>query len=138
MNRNHVVALVGSCALLFTSFGYVLAQQMSPPTPKPAIDETVLLTVDLGQHFEAMRGKELRMSYAVIDPQAVGSLHSHKGWPEVVYILEGSLEEHQGGVSREYYAGESFASNTDLSVAHNIENSGSQATKVVLVEIPKD
>jgi mannose-6-phosphate isomerase-like protein (cupin superfamily) len=115
--------------------GYVFAQANAPQTA-PRVIETELQTIDLGEHFEAMRGKRMLLAHAVIEPGAKGSLHTHKGWPEVVYILKGVLTEHQGGIATDYGPGESFISNTDLRISHQIENRGSVPVEAVLVEIP--
>jgi quercetin dioxygenase-like cupin family protein len=133
-----VVRLVsgGGLALLFIAVGYVLAQPAAMPLQAPRVTETELQSIDLGVHFESMRGKRMLLAYAVIDPKAKGSLHSHQGWPEVVYVLKGKLTEHQGSIAREYGPGESFVSNTDLRIFHQIENRTDEPAEVILVEIP--
>ena len=129
------VVSVGSAAVLLFAVGYVIAQAAAPP-PAQGVVERELQSIDLGTHFEAMRGKRMLLAHAVIEPGARGSLHSHRGWPEVVYILKGVLTEHQGGTATDYGPGESFVSNTDPGLPHQIENRGSVAVEAVLVEIP--
>lgn len=125
----------GGIMLACVAAGYVFAQGAAPQTA-PRVIETELQTIDLGQHFETMQGKRMLLAHAVIEPGAKGSLHTHKGWPEVVYILKGVLTEHQGGIATDYGPGESFTSNTDLRSSHQIENRGKVPVEAVLVEIP--
>jgi len=103
---------------------------------KPAVREAELATLELGEHFDSLRGRRMRMNHAIINPGASGSLHSHRGRPEIVHVTQGVLTEHQGDVSREYRAGDTFVSNTDLRLPHRIENRSSEPTEVLLVEIP--
>lgn len=131
MKRVRIAVALGGCALLSMTFGYLFAQ-----TQKPAVRETELASIDLGEHFDALRGRRMRMNRAIIDPGASGSVHSHLGRPEIVHVLKGVLVEHQGDTSREYHAGETFVSNADMSVPHRIENRSNEPTEVLLVEIP--
>ncbi len=126
----------GTCLLLACAVaGYGLAQPAGNAAA-PRVIETELQSIDLGIHFDSMRGKRMLLAHALIEPGAKGSLHTHKGWPEVVYILKGVLTEHQGGVATDYGPGESFTSNPDLRIPHQIENRGTVAVEAVLVEIP--
>jgi len=108
----------------------------SQTSAAPALRETELATIDLGAHFDALASRRMRMNRAIVDPGARGSVHSHKGRPEIVHVIKGTLTEHQGGVSRSYGPGETFVSNPRVDVPHQIENAGSQAVEVLLVEIP--
>lgn len=129
-------AATGGTLLFAFVAGYGFAQStLTPPMP-PRVIETELQTVDLGKHFETMRGKRMLLAHAIIEPGAKGSLHSHQGWPEMVYILKGTLTEHQGGVATDFGPGESFVSNTDTRIPHQIENRTSAAVEAILVEIP--
>lgn len=106
-------------------------------TQQPQVREAELASVDLGLHFNAMSGRRMRMNQATIDPGASGSVHSHKGRPEIVHVVKGVLVEQQGATSREYHAGETFVSNADMGVPHRIENRSDEPTEVLLVEIPQ-
>lgn len=116
--------------LLSAATGYLAAQQRNP-----GIRSTELAAADLGRHFECLDGMELKMARHEIDPHQGGSEHSHQGRPEVFYVIEGSVVEHQGGSSRTYTAGEGFVSNADLSVPHRIENASEEVSIVLDAQI---
>lgn len=135
--KSRIVKTVAAGSLMLAGgvAGYVFAQAAAPQAP-PRVIETELQTVDLGKHFAAMQGKRMLLAHAVIEPGAKGTLHSHQGWPEVVYILKGVLTEHQGGVATDFGPGESFVSNPDTRTPHQIENRTSAPVEAILVEIP--
>jgi len=116
--------------LLSGTAGYLLAQQ-----PLSGIRSTEIAKTDLGAHFSCMQGKALRMTRHEIDPHKGGSEHSHLGRPEVFYVLEGSVVEHQGENSRVYTAGQGFVSNEDMSVPHRVENASDAVSTVLDVQI---
>ena len=119
-----------SLVVLSGAAGYLLAQQ------GPAgVRSEVLAQTDLGAHFSCMEGMELKLARHEIDPKGGGSEHSHKGRPEVFYVIEGSVVEHQGANSRTYNAGEGFVSNADLTVPHRIENASDSVTTVLDAQI---
>ena len=123
MKRRNLTALLTFTALLSLSIGYVGAQQ--------GLQSTELAISDLGRHFECMEGMVLRMTHYQIPPHFSGSQHNHLGQPEVFYVLDGSIVEHQNGTSREYFAGEGFLTNSDLTKDHRIENSSDSVTTAV-------
>lgn len=131
MKRVRTAVVLSGCAIACMTCGYLFAQ-----AEKPAVRETELASIDLGEHFDALRGRRMRMNRAIIDPGASGSVHSHRGRPEIVHVLKGVLVEHQGDTSREYRAGDTFVSNADMSGPHRIENRSEEPTEVLLVEIP--
>lgn len=110
--------------------GYLAAQQRNA-----GIRSTELASADLGAHFECLEGMELKMARHEIDPHQGGSEHSHLGRPEVFYVIEGSVVEHQGDSSTLYSAGEGFVSNADLSVPHRIENASDSMSIVLDAQI---
>ena len=129
MNGRTLLALLGFTALLSMSMGYVGAQQLQ------GVESTELAVVDLGPHFECLEGMVLKMTYHKIGPQVSGGQHSHLGRPEVFYVLDGSIVEHQNGTSREYSAGEGFVSNADLTKEHRIENASDSVATVMDIQI---
>ena len=115
------------------SAGYLTAQQQFS-----GVRSSEIAKADLGLHFECMQEMALKMTRHEIDPHKGGSEHSHLGRPEVFYVLEGSVVEHQGESSTVYSAGEGFVSNADLSVPHRIENASDSLSVVLDVQIISD
>ena len=129
--RRFIIILM--TVVLSGSAGYLAAQQQFS-----GIRSTEIAKADLGLHFECMKEMALKMTHHEIDPQYGGSEHSHLGRPEVFYVLEGSVVEHQGESSTVYSAGEGFVSNADLSVPHRIENASDSVSVVLDVQIISD
>lgn len=116
--------------LLSGATGYLAAQQRYA-----GVRSTELASADLGKHFECLEGKELKLTRHEIDPHKGGSEHSHRDRPEVFYVIEGSVVEHQGDTSTVYSAGQGFVSNADLSVPHRIENASDSMSIVLDAQI---
>ena len=56
----------------------------------------LLSAIDLGPEVEGMAGLQLRMRMVTIEPGGVfGPLHDHKGRPGMVYVLQGTITDHQ-------------------------------------------
>ena len=130
MNTRRLLVVLGMTAALSTSAGYLAAQQRYA-----GVRSAELAAADLGRHFDCLEGMVLKMTRHEIDPQMGGSEHSHRGRPEVFYVLDGSVVEHQGDRSRRYASGEGFVSNEDLSVPHRIENASDTMSIVLDVQI---
>lgn len=130
MRHRTLVTLLTCTTLFSTTAGYLAAQQRYA-----GVRSSELAVADLGAHFECMKGLILKMTRHEIDPHMGGSEHSHRGRPEVFYVLDGSVVEHQGEHSRRYSAGEGFVSNANLSVPHRIENASDTMSVVLDVQV---
>ena len=130
MTRFQRPVMIFVLVALSASGGYLAAQQRNA-----GIRSTEIARADLGAHFECLEGKELKLTRHEIDPHKGGGEHSHLGRPEVFYVLEGSVVEHQGSSSKVYSAGEGFVSNADMSVPHRIENASDSVTIVLDAQI---
>ena len=94
----------------------------------------LLATVDLGPEIEGMAGRQLRMRIFTFAPGAVfGPLHDHKGRPGIVYILQGTITDHRGGVVTDYGPGVGWPE--DRNTTHWLENRGSLPAVEVSVDI---
>ncbi len=94
----------------------------------------LLATVDLGPEIEGMAGRQLRVRRFTFRPGAVlGPLHGHKDRPGVVYILEGTITDHRGGVATDYGPGVGWPE--DRNTVHWLENRGSLPAVEVSVDI---
>ena len=79
-------------------------EQAAPETK--GVSVKLLSTVDLGPEIEGMAGRQLRMRMVTIEPGGVfGPMHDHKDRPGTVYILQGTITDHQNGVARDYGPG---------------------------------
>ena len=113
---------------LFTA-GLALGQQTGP-TDYRGVDEEVLAAIDLAKEIHSVENRELRVSRAIVASGGHIGLHSHRGDPTIVYVLQGTLtNHHDDGTMQEFPAGQAFAEFGARS--HWVENSG--ATPLIFI-----
>lgn len=105
----------------------------TPPETRGVTVELLAL-LDLGNEIEGMEGLQLRMRRFTMEPGAVfGPLHDHKGRPGMVYVLQGRITDHRGGVATEYGPGVGWPE--DRHTLHWLENAGTETAVEVSVDI---
>ena len=114
--------------------------QASPPTKSKGAHSDVLRTVDLTDELDSVEGRKLRMRRITIEPGGLIRLHSHKGRPEVSYLLSGSIIFHYGEPQGKAdlvltNPGDGFAEGK--ATAHWAENRGTVPAVLILVDIPE-
>ncbi|MDQ2852372.1 cupin domain-containing protein [Dermatophilaceae bacterium Sec6.4] len=94
----------------------------------------LLAVVDLGVEIEGMQGRELRMRMVTISPGGVfGPVHDHRGRPGIVYVLEGSITDHRGGIATEYGPGVGWPE--DRNTVHWLENRGAVPAVEISIDV---
>jgi quercetin dioxygenase-like cupin family protein len=94
-------------------------EQVVPETK--GVTVKLLKTVDLGLEIEEMAGRQFRMRMVTIEPGGVfGPIHNHKDRPGLVYILQGTITDHQNGVATDYGPGVGWPE--DRNTTHWLEN----------------
>jgi quercetin dioxygenase-like cupin family protein len=64
------------------------------PTETHGIESSEILgSIGLGEDFEALQGRSLRVRRVTVTPGAVVGVHQHTKRPGVLYVLEGELVE---------------------------------------------
>ena len=107
-------------------------EQAAPETR--GVTAELLTTVDLGPEIEGMAGLQLRMRMFTFEPGAVfGPIHDHKGRPGIVYILQGTITDHRGGVATDYGPGVGWPE--DRKTLHWLENRGTVPAVEISVDI---
>ena len=71
----------------------------------------VLRAISLTDEIGDIASPQLRMMMTTYAPGKIGARHSHKGKPEVFYVLEGAIVDHRDSGSTEYRRGESCCVN---------------------------
>ncbi len=98
------------------------------------VQAELLATLDLGPEIEGMEGRQLRMRMFTFEPGAVfGPLHDHKDRPGIVYILQGTITDHRGGVATDYGPGVGWPE--DRNTMHWLENRGTLQAVEVSVDV---
>ena len=107
-------------------------ESVVPETRGVAVE--MLGTVDLAREIEGMEGRELRMRKVTIEPGGVlGPVHDHKGRPGLVWILQGTITDHRGGVATDYGPGVGWPE--DRGTLHWLENRGTVPAVEISVDI---
>jgi quercetin dioxygenase-like cupin family protein len=108
------------------------SKQVAPESNGVAVE--VLATVDLAPEIEGMAGRQLRMRMVTIEPGGVfGPIHDHRGRPGVVYVLQGTITDHRGGVDTDYGPGPGWPE--DRNTSHWLENRGATPAVEISVDI---
>jgi quercetin dioxygenase-like cupin family protein len=105
-------------------------EELVPETTGITVE--LLGTVDLADEIGGLAGFELRMRKVTMEPGAVfGPLHDHVGRPGIVYVLEGTITDHRGGIEMDYGPGLGWPE--DRKTLHWLENK--QAVPAVEISI---
>ena len=104
-------------------------------TPETSgVDIELLGTVDLAEEIEGLAGYQLRMRKVTMEPGGVfGPMHDHKGRPGTVYILQGTITDHRGGIETDYGPGLGWPE--DRATLHWLENKGTVPAVEISVDI---
>ena len=123
------IAAWSSVGLALFTAGLALGQQTGP-TDYRGVDEKVLAAIDLAKEIDSVENRDLRVSRAIVAPGGHIGLHSHKGDPTIVYVLQGTLtNHHDDGTTQEFQADQTFA---EFGLRpHWVENSG--ATPLIFI-----
>ena len=106
---------------LFTA-GFALGQYPAP-TDYKGVEESVLAAIDLAKEIDTVENRELRVSRAIVAAGGHIGLHSHRGDPTIVYVVDGVLtNHHDDGTTEEFRSGQVFAEFGPRS--HWVENNG--------------
>jgi quercetin dioxygenase-like cupin family protein len=136
MNRREIVTLGIRVLGVALGLGFSKAfGQQSPPTENKGVSVGKTAGLDLGPEIEGMQGRQLRVRVVTVEPGGHIREHSHKDWPEVVYMLQGGVTEHRGGQANDYRAGEAFSG--DKNTTHWIENKGTAPAVLIVADVFK-
>jgi quercetin dioxygenase-like cupin family protein len=115
-----VIACISGLTLF--AAGFALGQGSAPRDYK-GVKESVLAAIDLAKEIDSVENRELRVSRAIVAPGGHIGLHSHRGDPTIVYVLDGALtNHHDDGTTEEFRSGQVFAEFGPRS--HWVENNG--------------
>jgi quercetin dioxygenase-like cupin family protein len=108
------------------------SEEAAPETN--GVTTELLATLDLGPEIEGMAGRRLRMRMVTIEPGGVfGPVHDHKDRPGMVYVLQGTITDHRGGIATEYGPGVGWPE--DRETIHWLENRGTIPAVEISVDI---
>ena len=120
-----------STAVLSLLVSSTLASQK--PEKTQGLEVTILESFELKKQIPVMDGYELRTRRTII--QAGGTIveHSHTNRPGVVYVLDGSMTEHKGDITRVINAGETWIESFDTT--HWLENTSGKPSTILSVDL---
>ncbi len=100
--------------------GFGASVYAAKPEKTQGIEDKPLELHALAAQIPAMAGYELRTRRVTIAAGGTIAEHSHADRPGVVYVLAGSIREHQGDVVRVLNPGDTFSEK--LETVHWLEN----------------
>jgi quercetin dioxygenase-like cupin family protein len=107
-------------------------QELAPESRGVSVE--LLASVDLGSEIEGMEGRRLRMRMVTIEPGGVfGPVHDHNGRPGTVYVLQGTITDHRGGIATDYGPGLGWPE--DRNTVHWLENRGTSPAVEISVDV---
>ncbi len=106
MDKLKAAAIVAIAAA--AAAGIALAQAPAPTKLAPV--ETppgkVAAVIDLGSNFPEMKGYAFTQTVTTVPPGTGRAWHAHKGAPEIVHIISGTLtDQRNGGPATQYGPG---------------------------------
>ena len=124
-------------AILSATFlaGYALAESRAPKEPKGIKIES-LGAMDLAGEIDSVDGLKLHLDRLTVQPGGMSPLHSHRGRPQIVYMVQGSYVSHAEGKPDEVLRqGDVVSGGKDRN--HWIENVGSETAVALAFSVSK-
>jgi quercetin dioxygenase-like cupin family protein len=145
--RTALLAGVALSASLMTSAalaGECPADQMKPDATKPVdvghegVTDTVIAMVDLEKESVNIKGTKFRMRKLTIEPGGTVPWHSHAERPDIIYIVEGEINEYASNcaVPIVHKAGDAIPETKEVS--HWWKNTGDKTVVLISVDLLKD
>ena len=136
MRSKNIFAIAAGAAAMSLAFGVGVAVGQNAPAETKGVNISPPTALDLEQEIEGVAGRQLRLRVVTFEPGGQIVMHSHKGRPAVVYMIQGTLTEHiEGKGTFEHHAGETWGEGKD--VTHWAENRGSEPAMLVAVDVFK-
>ena len=131
------LAILKRAAILGSTFlaGYALAQRGPPKEPKGVKMED-LGAMDLAGEIDSLEGLRLRLNRLTVQPGGMSPLHSHKGHPQIVYMVQGSYVSHAEGKKDEVLHASDVVPGCKERV-HWIENVGTEPAVAMVCTLVK-
>lgn len=127
------ILLSGLLAATFISTS-ALAKDM-PPKETSGLDVQLYHNHSLGAQLAPMEGYTLRGRRITFAPGGGTNEHSHADRPGIVYVLEGTLDEHRGDTKRVVVAGDTWVEEADT--VHWIKNTSDKPAVVLAFDLVK-
>jgi quercetin dioxygenase-like cupin family protein len=97
---------------------------------------SVLTVLDLVPELKGMASPALKLQLTTYEPGKAGPLHDHAGRPEAVYVLAGTITDHQGSVETRYRPGDTYV--IDKAAVHWMENTGTVPARLLVAMVWDD
>lgn len=111
-------------------------RNISGPTETKGIESIVALgTVELGDEFPSMAGRQLRARELTIAPGGVVAVHQHDSRPGLAYILTGEIIEHRNDHAEPIVRKPGAIAFEKTGVVHWWENQSDMPVKALVVDI---
>lgn len=112
----------------------VSAQEVAPDKTS-GLDVHQYYNHALGAQIPAMEGYSLRGRRIVVEPGGATNEHSHAERPGIVYVLEGTVDEHRGKTKRSLMPGDTWLE--DSQTVHWVKNTSDKPAVLLVFDLLK-
>jgi quercetin dioxygenase-like cupin family protein len=138
------VILSASIIASAASAGECPADQKKPDARKPVdvehvgVTDTVIAVIDVEKEPANIKGRLFRMRKLTIEPNGIVPWHSHADRPDIIYIIEGEIQEYASNcaVPIVHKAGDVIPETSEVS--HWWKNLGDKTVVLISVDLAKD
>jgi quercetin dioxygenase-like cupin family protein len=138
------VALSASIIASAASAGECPADQKKPNAREPVnvehvgVTDTVIAVIDVEKEPANIKDRLFRMRKLTIEPKGTVPWHSHADRPDIIYIIEGEIEEYASNcaVPIVHKAGDVIPETSEVS--HWWKNTGDKTVVLLSVDLAKD
>ncbi len=106
------------------------------PEETAGLDAELYYNHALGSQIAPMEGYALRGRKIIVEPGGGTAEHSHADRPGIVYVLEGTLDEHRGDVKRVVVPGDTWVEDADT--VHWIQNTSDKPAAILAFDLVQD
>lgn len=134
MARNRPMALVAA-SCFFAALGAYTSSVNAQLAGAKGLSSKTLAEVNFAAEKEPVQARTLRSRLVTLDVGGSTPAHSHKDRPSIIYVLQGTLSEERGAVTKVYGPGNSIPVGRD--VTHVIRNDGGAPVSFIETDITK-
>lgn len=110
-----------------------IGQQAAPTEQEGQVVSIKTMTLELGPEIDGMQGRQLQLRVQTLEPGGRSRVHNHKDRPTMLYVLQGTLTNHERDETTVLRVGDSIAKGKDTT--HWVQNNGTDLLMWVAVDI---
>ena len=138
------VGILSAIIASATTAGECPADHKKPNAREPVnvehvgVTDTVIAVIDVEKEPANIQGRLFRMRKLALEPNGTVPWHSHTDRPDIIYIIEGEVEEYANNcaVPIVHKAGDVISETSEVS--HSWKNTGDKTVVLLSVDLAKN